>query len=225
MAYELTILKDQGTDSDFLKKYWNSSVEEISSQLKRGEEELEFSKKLARIRGITRCLYKRDVLIIKDRVKWLSNILKSKRKDPNYIPDHYKINEISYKDFYKDILLESSKSPKFKVGDVINSSASGPQQVSVIRLGSKPSDKPENFHSEEDEYEREPIYTLYYMLVDLGGKKKHSFAFYPVEDIDKDHYLFGSDMFNKYEEIRFKTYGEKYKKEIEDELHKLGKSI
>jgi hypothetical protein len=79
---------------------------------------------------------------------------------------------------------------KFKIGDIINSSISSPQEVIDIRLG-VPSDfgKICNWTGE-----------LCYVLRYVGGK--NGISVYGIGAVESDHHLKGSEMFELYQSLR-----------------------
>lgn len=86
--------------------------------------------------------------------------------------------------------------PRFNVGDVINSSLTSPQRILEIRLG-----KPEDFKNRP----HCPNWTgeLCYVLQYLGGKQ--TILVYSVTAIDRDAHPQGSEMFEAYQKTRAET--------------------
>jgi hypothetical protein len=88
--------------------------------------------------------------------------------------------------------------PKFKVGDVINSSLSGPSEIIEIRLG-VPTDFPTytlaNGQPFRVSWEGEPCYIMRHCH---GLQGIHACG---VECIDSDHHLKGTELFNAYERV------------------------
>lgn len=80
-------------DGDFLKIWWYKSIPEIEGAIKRFERSKEIN--IAGMRAMRRNsmflqIYKRFDLQAKSKLKYLNGILKSKKTDPNFVPDHYK---------------------------------------------------------------------------------------------------------------------------------------
>lgn len=81
--------------------------------------------------------------------------------------------------------------PRFKVGDTINSSLSSPQIVEEIHSGVAA-----DFARRYVDFTGEPCYVLRY----VGGRKLA--VVYSVKAIDSDHHLKGSEMFDLYQQAR-----------------------
>lgn len=86
------------------------------------------------------------------------------------------------------------KTPRFKVGDIVNSSISSPKQVISIREG-----VPSDFEGRGVKY----VGMLCYEFQFVSGRKMTTV--YSVEAIDSDHHLKGSEMFDAYQETREKA--------------------
>ncbi len=84
--------------------------------------------------------------------------------------------------------------PKFKVGDVINSSLTSPQVIDEIRVGVD-TDKSVYYN---------PAGELCYVLHYLGGKQNVSV--FACKAIDSDHHLKGSEMYEEYQTLREEFY-------------------
>ena len=80
--------------------------------------------------------------------------------------------------------------PKFKVGNVICSSISGPKEVVEIRDG-----VPEDFAGRAMDWTGDLCYVLRFV-------GKQATVVYPVTAVDSDFHLEGSEMFNEYQQIR-----------------------
>ncbi len=81
--------------------------------------------------------------------------------------------------------------PRFKVGDIINSSLSSPKRVINIRLG-----RDEDFRGRYCNWTGSPCY----ILQSVGGRQ--IMVVYSVRAVDSDFHLKGSEMYEAYESIR-----------------------
>ncbi len=88
-------------------------------------------------------------------------------------------------------IIESTGDPRFKPGDVINSSLSGPKVVEDVRVG-----RESDFTGRHIDHTGDLCYVLRY----LGGKRMATV--YSVASVDSDHHLKGTEMFDAYEQAR-----------------------
>jgi hypothetical protein len=75
-------------DSEFLKKTWKMSLEELESLLTISIDELKWLKKNSK--GTLGLFNRKDAQWVASRIKFLKQIISSKKKNPNFIPDHHK---------------------------------------------------------------------------------------------------------------------------------------
>lgn len=76
-------------DSEFLKIVWKMSIEDLEKLLKDTLSDLVYIKNVSPKGKIMGLFTKRDILFIKSRIKWIKQIISSKKENPNYIPDIY----------------------------------------------------------------------------------------------------------------------------------------
>lgn len=81
---------NMGDDATFLKSVWHYDIDSLSSLVQQTEKDLELCKKSQKSGGILKPIWKRDKSNLEFRLKCLNQIIKSKRENPDYIPDRYK---------------------------------------------------------------------------------------------------------------------------------------
>ena len=74
--------------SDFLHVAWHMDIVELESLLEKSKYDLKWLN--AHSRGIMGLFHKKDAQWVKTRIKFLNQIITSKKKDSEYIPDNYK---------------------------------------------------------------------------------------------------------------------------------------
>lgn len=75
-------------DSEFLKIAWKMSIDDLEKLLLTSIDDLKWLKK--NFKGTLGLFHKRDAQIITNRIKFINQIIASKNKNPDFIPDHYK---------------------------------------------------------------------------------------------------------------------------------------
>ena len=88
---------------------------------------------------------------------------------------------------------------KFKIGDVINSSLCSPKEIIDIRIG-VPEDFPTRILGNGVPFRLSFEGEMCYVLKYVGGK--NTLTVYPIELVDGDHHLKGSEMYEIYQESR-----------------------
>jgi hypothetical protein len=89
MADFTLLSKELGGNDDvaFLKIIWRSSINNLEDILLKTTDELKWVKQM---KGVAAKFQRRDLAIIKNRVSWVKEVIASKKKDPNFIPNYYK---------------------------------------------------------------------------------------------------------------------------------------
>ena len=77
-------------DAAFLRVVWNMSIQEVEALLSEVAVDLKWYKNFQPKGKIMGLFQKRDLSIIKSRISWIKQILASKKKNPDFIPDNYK---------------------------------------------------------------------------------------------------------------------------------------
>lgn len=75
-------------DSEFLKVVWYLPIEELELLLKTSLQDLMWLKKNSK--GLLRGFNRRDAKIVRNRIEFIKQIINSKKKIPDYIPDIHK---------------------------------------------------------------------------------------------------------------------------------------
>jgi hypothetical protein len=75
-------------DSQFLKIAWKLSLDELQDLLATSISDLKWLK--AHSKGILNSFNRKDALWVAGRIKFIQQIITSKKKNPNFIPDIYK---------------------------------------------------------------------------------------------------------------------------------------
>lgn len=75
-------------DSKFLKKIWYIEISELEKLLNQSMTDLKFLK--ANSKGIIGSFNRKDVQWVTGRIKYIQQVIKSKKKEPNFVPDHYR---------------------------------------------------------------------------------------------------------------------------------------
>jgi len=75
-------------DSEFLARAWYMTIDELEALLSFTPKELKFAKSVSK--GFIGVFGRRDALVIKIRTRWIKEIIKSKKKDHDFVPDIYK---------------------------------------------------------------------------------------------------------------------------------------
>ena len=100
--------------------------------------------------------------------------------------------------------------PKFKIGDVICSSLSSAQEILDIRIG-KPEDFPEMMLANGMPFRVSWEGDLCYVMRYLGGQRHLNLK--PVDAVDGDHHLKGTEMFQAYQTVFDRVYGTQFAKD------------
>lgn len=84
------ISKEFGGDNDskFLKIAWKMSIADLDELLSTSVEDLKWLKKHSK--GTLGLFNKRDALLVNNRIKYIKQIIHSKKKTPDFIPAHHK---------------------------------------------------------------------------------------------------------------------------------------
>lgn len=77
-------------DMEFLKIAWKMSIKDLEELLKNTLSDLTYIKNTMPRGGVTSLNAKRDLSILKSRIKFTKQIISYKKKDPSYIPDFIK---------------------------------------------------------------------------------------------------------------------------------------
>lgn len=77
-------------DKEFLRIVWKLSIPELEKLLNTSKTELNWLKNQGPKGKIMGLFNKRDILLIKTRIKYLNEIISSKKKNPDFIPDFVK---------------------------------------------------------------------------------------------------------------------------------------
>jgi hypothetical protein len=75
-------------DSEFLKIAWKMSIDNLEKLLLTSIEDLKFLKKNSK--GTLGLFNKKDAQWVTGRIKFIKQIILNKKKNPDFIPDHYK---------------------------------------------------------------------------------------------------------------------------------------
>jgi hypothetical protein len=75
-------------DSEFLKIAWKMSIDDLEKLLLTSIEDLKWLKKNSK--GTLGLFNKKDAQWVNSRIKFIKQIINSKKKNPNFIPDHHK---------------------------------------------------------------------------------------------------------------------------------------
>ena len=79
-----------GDDSTFLKTVWHYDIAQLEEIKGQTESDLSLCKKSVSGGGILKSIWKKDKLSLEWRLKCINQIIKSKTKEPDYIPSQYK---------------------------------------------------------------------------------------------------------------------------------------
>jgi hypothetical protein len=77
-------------DAKFLKVVWRMSISELEKLLENTISDLTYAKNVAPKGKIMGTFARRDIEKIKGRIKFLKEIILSKKNNPEFIPDYYK---------------------------------------------------------------------------------------------------------------------------------------
>lgn len=77
-------------DAAFLKVVWNMSLQDVQTLLSNTAVDLKWFKNFQLKGKIMGSFSRRDLKIIKNRIKWINQIIASKKKNPDFIPDAYR---------------------------------------------------------------------------------------------------------------------------------------
>jgi hypothetical protein len=75
-------------DSEFLKIAWKMSIDNLEKLLLTSIEDLKFLKKNSK--GTLGLFNRKDAQWVTSRIKFIKQIILSKKKNPDFIPDHHK---------------------------------------------------------------------------------------------------------------------------------------
>lgn len=75
-------------DREFLKIVWKLTIDELDQLVLSSLADLKFLNKNSR--GIFGVFNRRDANIVKGRINWVKQIIKSKKKNPDFIPEPFK---------------------------------------------------------------------------------------------------------------------------------------
>ena len=68
------------SDIEFVKKAWNMPIGELEKWISEIEKDYKFAVELARIKGVTRALYKKDVQWLRSYLKLANQVLSARNK-------------------------------------------------------------------------------------------------------------------------------------------------
>ena len=77
-------------DAKFLKVVWHMSISELEKLLEDTTSDLTYTKNVSPKGAIMGSFARRDIEKIKGRIKFLKEIILSKKKTPEFIPSQYK---------------------------------------------------------------------------------------------------------------------------------------
>jgi hypothetical protein len=77
-------------DSKFIRIVWKMSLDELKNLLDETQSDLKWTKNIAPKGKIMGLFTRRDIMMIKSRIKFLNQIISHKEKDPNFLPDFIK---------------------------------------------------------------------------------------------------------------------------------------
>ena len=83
------MLYSYGNDMELLSVLWKVSVDSLEDLLKKAEDRLSWLKKNP-IKGVTAIFYRRDMDILKSKINLIKDVIKHKRRDPDFVPDWVK---------------------------------------------------------------------------------------------------------------------------------------
>lgn len=75
-------------DSEFLKIAWKMSIDDLEKLLQTSIEDLKWLKKNSK--GTLGLFNRKDAQWVTNRIKFIKQIISSKKKTPDFIPDYYK---------------------------------------------------------------------------------------------------------------------------------------
>ena len=75
-------------DSEFLKIVWKMPINDLEKLLLTSIEDLKWLKKNSK--GTSGLFNKKDAQWVTNRIKYIKQIISSKKKNPDFIPDHHK---------------------------------------------------------------------------------------------------------------------------------------
>lgn len=77
-------------DADFLRVVWKMSAEDLEKLLEETLSDLKWTKNLGAKGKIMGTFNRRNIQLLNFRIKLLKQVIQSKRKNPEYIPDSFK---------------------------------------------------------------------------------------------------------------------------------------
>jgi hypothetical protein len=77
-------------DREFLKIVWKLSIPELEELLAEAKTDIIWAKNLGAKGAIMGTFNRRNINLIKIRIKYLNEIISYKKKNPEFIPDQYK---------------------------------------------------------------------------------------------------------------------------------------
>lgn len=83
------MLYSYGNDMELLSVLWKVSADVLGDLLKKAEDRLSWLKKNP-IKGVTAAFYRRDVDVLKGKIRLIKDVIKHKKRDPDFVPDWVK---------------------------------------------------------------------------------------------------------------------------------------
>jgi len=83
------MLYSYANDMELLSVLWKVSADVLGDLLKKAEDRLLWLKKNP-IKGVTAVFYRRDVDVLKGKIKLIKDVIKHKKRDPDFVPDWVK---------------------------------------------------------------------------------------------------------------------------------------
>ena len=83
------MLYSYANDMELLNVLWKVSVDSLEDLLKKAEDRLSWLKKNP-IKGVTAVFYRRDMDVLKSKIRLIKDVIQHKRRDPDFVPDWVK---------------------------------------------------------------------------------------------------------------------------------------